>query len=292
MKALDLHCVSIKTKTVERLRELKDRGEEDSSIGRLHDGVESLLIKLHMDKPQWRFEIVGDYMGRLYKFEVYQDLECLGTVESTYIGRKVGHGYAIRNDRISEAMARGNAYQTGDIDKAYVRIKKMFIKKSLAEIAGKAQSEANKTIIHNHSRKRSEKVDVERKIQRYALDYVMNAGLQQFLEYISTKAPITEKNTVDKAMLDVEELKSQLITIEQVKDNLGTNKTAIIIKDGSSYIYKHGEMLTTYDDTTLPDEIKGKLGLLKLVEAEHYIENTGCRVNDEVFVIVMEEKHD
>jgi ribosomal protein S24E len=222
---------------------------------------------------------------------VYQDSELLGKVEHTYIGRKVGWGYAVKNERIRDAMQRGGAYQTGDIDKAYVKIKKTFSKQSLTERFNKAMSEANQTIRQNHSYKTRAINEFDRTIHKYALDYVMKAGFKQFMEHMNTKAPIVERNTLAKTVHDKERTESELATIDQVRSNLGTDKTAVIIRDGNNYIYKHGDLLTMYDDTTLPEKVRGKLGLLKLVEAEHYVEDTGCRVNDEVFVIVMEDKN-
>ena len=292
MKALDLHCVSIESKSIETLKRLKDQGSDESVIGTVHEGLESLLIKLHLDRPQWRFELVCHYNGDLNTFKVYQDSECLGHVNRSYIGSATGYGYEVKNDRIAEAKVRGNSYQTKDMDKAYVKIKKMFSKQSLTERINKASSEAGNVIHHNYSRKNNSKNDPICTINTHALEYVNTIGFHQFMEYVNTKAPIATKNLVNKAIHDKEELISELATIERVKNNLGTGKTAIIVKDGSSYIYKHKDKLTTYDDTTLPEEVKGKLGLLKLVETEHYIEGTGCRVNDEIFVIIMEDEDD
>jgi hypothetical protein len=292
MKALDLHCVRISDKATKRLQDLKDKRSDDHpDFKKMNDGLESLLIKVHLDKPQWRFELDCDYTGRLYSFSVYQDSELLGEVDHTYVGRKVGFGYAVKNERIREAMSRGRAYQTGDIDKAYVKIKKTFGKQSLTERFNKAWDETNKVINQNYHYKTRSINDFDRTIMKYAMNYAMNAGFEQFMEYMNTKAPITDRNTLAKSVHDKEQVVSELATIDQVRSKLGTLKTAVIIRDGSSYIYKHGEVLTMYDDATLPEEIRGKLGLLKLVEAEHYVENTGCRVNDEVFVIVMEDNN-
>jgi hypothetical protein len=44
-----------------------------------------------------------------------------------------------------------------------------------------------------------------------------------------------------------------------------------------------------FDDNTLPDWMRGKLGMLKLVQPEQFISNAGCRVNDETFVLMVEE---
>jgi hypothetical protein len=44
-----------------------------------------------------------------------------------------------------------------------------------------------------------------------------------------------------------------------------------------------------FDDNTLPDWMRGKLGMLKLVAVEQFVSDTGCRVNDETFVLIVEE---
>jgi hypothetical protein len=51
-----------------------------------------------------------------------------------------------------------------------------------------------------------------------------------------------------------------------------------------------GDDVQLYDDNSLPETMRGKLGMLKLVDAEYFIENVGCRVNDEVFVVLMDEE--
>jgi hypothetical protein len=52
---------------------------------------------------------------------------------------------------------------------------------------------------------------------------------------------------------------------------------------------KIGQDVQIYDDNTLPESMRGKLGMLKLVEAEHFISSVGCRINDEIFVVLTEE---
>jgi hypothetical protein len=56
------------------------------------------------------------------------------------------------------------------------------------------------------------------------------------------------------------------------------------------YIVRVGDNVQLYDDNTLPVEMRGKLGLLKLVEKEHFIDSAGCRVSEDVFVVVLDEE--
>jgi hypothetical protein len=37
-------------------------------------------------------------------------------------------------------------------------------------------------------------------------------------------------------------------------------------------------------------ELRGKLGMLKLVEKEQMVTGIGCRVNDEIFVLILENE--
>jgi hypothetical protein len=63
-----------------------------------------------------------------------------------------------------------------------------------------------------------------------------------------------------------------------------------VVKDGGKYLVKVGDDVQLYDDNSLPEIMRGRLGMLKLVEAEYFIEGVGCRVNDEVFVVLMDEE--
>jgi hypothetical protein len=42
---------------------------------------------------------------------------------------------------------------------------------------------------------------------------------------------------------------------------------------------------------TLPVELRGKLGMLKLVDNEAMVTGIGCRVSNEIFVLLMEEEN-
>jgi hypothetical protein len=113
-------------------------------------------------------------------------------------------------------------------------------------------------------------------------------GFSLFLEHIKTMAE-SEQNTINRARDEHDRLSEEMLTIDKVKSQFEKGKTALVIKDDGKYLVKIGDAIQLYDDNTLPDDMRGKLGMLKLVEAEAFVSNTGCRINDEVFVLVVEE---
>jgi hypothetical protein len=116
----------------------------------------------------------------------------------------------------------------------------------------------------------------------------MGTGFSLFLEHIKTMTE-SERNKIYKAQAEYERIGEEMLTIEKVKSQFENGKTALVIKDDGKYLVKIGDAIQLYDNNTLPEDMRGKLGMLKLVEAEAFVSNVGCRINDEVFVLVVEE---
>jgi hypothetical protein len=109
-----------------------------------------------------------------------------------------------------------------------------------------------------------------------------------FLEHIKTLAE-SERNKINKAIVENDRIGEEMLTIDKVKSQFEAGKTALVIKDDGKYLVKMGDAIQLFNDNTLPEDMRGKLGMLKLVEAEAFVSNVGCRINDEVFVVVMGE---
>jgi hypothetical protein len=77
-------------------------------------------------------------------------------------------------------------------------------------------------------------------------------------------------------------------TIERVQQDFSKNKTALVVKDTGKYLVKIGDKVDLYDDNTLPLDMRMKIGMLKLVEDEHYLTDVGCKVSSEIFVLLVD----
>ena len=81
----------------------------------------------------------------------------------------------------------------------------------------------------------------------------------------------------------------EMLTVQDVRDAFSHDKTSMVIVVDKNYVVKTGDNVQLYDDNTLPENIRGKLGMLKLVEPEAVVTGIGCRVSIDAFVVVIDE---
>lgn len=245
-----------------------------------------LVMHLAMANPLWRF-VVTDISGiRASNFSVIDSGEVIGKIGRQYY--RGNYKLSLTNDRISNARERTSSYRTGDVDKAILMAKKMFFRLKPNERIEKAYSEANRVMQNQWHDKTREYRYAEREVEASAVKFIMGTGFPLFLSYLNG-LPEAEKKPMLKKMEKSKELKQDMLTIEAIKDRFGSEHTALIIKDEGKYMVKIGQDVQIYDDNTLPESMRGKLGMLKLVEAEHFISSVGCRINDEIFVVLTQE---
>ena len=79
-------------------------------------------------------------------------------------------------------------------------------------------------------------------------------------------------------------------TLDELSSAFEKGRSALVIKTDGQYIVKTGDKVEIMDDTTLPADMRAKLGMLKLVDDEHFITNIGGKVNAEVFVLAPNEE--
>jgi hypothetical protein len=89
----------------------------------------------------------------------------------------------------------------------------------------------------------------------------------------------------------LEDVKADMVTIQETTKAFQNQKTALVVLEGGKYIVKIRDNVQLYDDMTLPVELRGKLGMLKLVDNEAMVTGIGCRVSNEIFVLLMEEEN-
>jgi hypothetical protein len=288
MNTLELSNVELSDKVI---KEIASSPRKLTSVDKLIDPVVQRLAVLN---PLWRFVISSAGYDnsteptsfKAVEFKVVEAGEELGTIGREYHGRE--HVISISNERIRSDRVRRGGYKTKDADKAILRAKKMFFKLKPNERIEKALGDAGKVIFTQMRLKERERHNAEGTVKAAALDYVMGTGFALFLEHLKTCTE-SERNKIEKHLSDKERLEDEMMTIETAKSAFEADKTALVIKDGGKYLVKIGDKIDLFDDNTLPDWMRGKLGMLKLVQAEQFVSNTGCRVNDETFVLMVEE---
>lgn len=258
-------------------------------IGVTHSKLEPVIKQLATMYPLWKFQAEGaSFDNRVAtKFKVSQDGEHLGMIGIAHT--RQGATVYVENNRISFARARATDYKTKDAAKAVAMVKKMFGKLSQAERLADAQKIAERTLTTGNYSKQRERNELDRNLRDEAARFVMGEGFPLFVDYVQTKLPAGERNKILADCHKLDEVKLEMLTIERVYQEYSASKTALVVKDSGKYLVKIGDEINLYDDNTLPESMRMKLGMLKLVESEQYVSNMGCRVNDEVFVLLVDE---
>lgn len=289
MNTLELSNVELSADLQKNLSDRKARGEEMELV--VSKIIDPVIQRLAVLNPLWRF-VATDWGygggGRLAltSFSVLEHGEELGKISREYKGRN--DVIYVSNPRIAKTKERSNGYSTVDADKAVLKAKKMFFKLKPNERIEKALGDAGTVMFKQKQLKQRERHTAEGAVKDFALQYIMGTGFTLLLEHLKTCTE-SERNKLEKHLGDKERLDDEMMTIDTARSAFEAGKTALVIKDGGKYLVKIGDKIDLFDDNTLPDWMRGKLGMLKLVQAEQFVSNTGCRVNDETFVLMVEE---
>jgi hypothetical protein len=277
----DLPNVSFEPQTLDRINQRYPNWGGDFKFRSTMMG--ELFKTIYLANPTWRFQfenlVYNDTSAVTPKtVHVSCEGEKLGYIEADYF--RGNHGVAIANHRINKEVMR-----TSNDKRALGAIKKYFVKRNVNERLEKAQTDAKQAIDSAVSRSSHAIQGVKYKLETASLVFVMDHAREAFEEFSKVHAPanLTMLEKYDKEILDAD-------TIEEVRSKYGAGNAALVVLDQGKYIVKTGDNVQLFDDNDLPEQIRGRLGLLKLVEYRQMVTNAGCRISGEVFVVVLDEE--
>lgn len=229
-------------------------------------------------KPNWRFvgtsASFSSGMVVFNEFKVYEDGEYLGMFGVGYHGRD--YKIIVNNERINAKRERGRGYKTEEPSKALLAIRKYFYRLGQTERIAKMLDEA-RSVLNRESN--SKAYDTRRALGNLFsdADEFAKTNLQQYLTQFPHRADYYTK---------FEEAQEIEMVIDSVKDAFDKGKSIVVVLDGAHFIVMHGTDTKTYNNDTLPYDLREKVGLLKLVEDHQMISNVGCRVTADAFVLL------
>jgi hypothetical protein len=102
---------------------------------------------------------------------------------------------------------------------------------------------------------------------------------QQFTDYFQLKGEHEELKS---------EVKDQTVTFVYVRDRLGKQVyDAMQTSDISHYTRKMlPETIQNYNDDTLPDDLRGKLGVITTLDVGQFVDGVGMRTDERLFYVV------
>jgi len=246
-----------------------------------------VVMHLAMANPLWRFIVTNTRMdGTATAFVVIERGEELGKIGLTYF--RTGHKITISNDRVRDARERSSAYRTSDVAKAISMVKKMFYASKPSERVAKADEMAVRIMSQQANSKSRDARMASDDVRADMFNFIRNGGLPLFMEYVNGLDKHNRTAALNK-LEKSENANMDMLTIEDIRKKFSAHDALLIVKDEGKYMVKRGEGVQIFDDNTLPEDVRSKLGMLKLVEAEHFVSSVGCRINDEIFVVLVKE---
>ena len=277
----------------DKLLEGKRKSDVDIRVnGPLHE----IMWKVVTENPTWEFrvgtgrndvtrDVDRNLIGvKVNKFDVYKDNELIGSIGRNYRSTHMGGDYvfAISSNALKNERERNSEYCTKDAKKALAAIKKTFSNKSMSERMDEAFHRAAQVISNDRNSKSHNVHRYTQKLSPTLSSFAfitMQKEFETYAQSVGMSAVLDGYHTAQLEMLTVDEIQTKFNTVEA---------THLVLSLGGKYVVKTGDKIDIYDDNTLPVEMRGKLGMLKLVEPEQMIEGVGCRATTEVFVLLAE----
>ena len=258
----------------------------------LQKDLHGFLCKLKRKRPEWIFKIVGtgqnwtgelDYAHTFTKADVYEKDNKLGmiTVDNLYkrrFGGKVLH-YSVYSKRIARKRGPKNLTQTSNGDLAFKTVLATMHKDSTEELAKNVIGLTKELIRDALDEPESIVHNCRSSMTSAAIDYAM-ATKKQFLATCPSAIPHVTK--MEAALED-----------KDIIDSINKSPMLYLYIDPEHlYVFnKHAELRyqDTPDGNALPEWMRRKLGLLKLVPPKHYVRDVGIHVSDTMFSIIVEQ---
>jgi hypothetical protein len=252
-----------------------------------HDKLVPLLDKLLRKRPAWRFKETTErsitnspYIIR--NLDVFDGDECLGKVYISKHWRTGEPRYCIDNFRIRDKMERGKETFTTKLDVAAKKILADFYPRNPEEQMAEAITDAHNVIPAAHG---NAAWDHRRKV----------SGIMDDLkDYIIRNWDTMRHHVRDPkyAAYDMKAKQARLDELRTVGD-VYINGSGFLIMcrpDGNYVRGKHGgsDETTTWvmTDAELPDEVRARLGMLKMLDVKEIVAGVGARVSHNTFFIL------
>lgn len=250
---------------------------------RVADGIKNIINPLLVDRPLWEFEVYNFGNGAATSMRVLKDGETLGHVswQWTYSGPR----YIVANERIAAKRQRSDAYCTKDLAKALAVIKRMFNNKTLTEQVEAALAAASASIFDGKRRKTAESAQLGTSIKSWMIEYVQGPGREAFTNYIEA-TDVAKANTIRKHA----EVSAELEEIDEISTKFTTRQAVLVLRNDSVYTVKLAAEIKQFNVVDLPEFIARRIGMLKLVEPNHFVVGCGFRQSENVFVVLNDEE--
>lgn len=245
-----------------------------------------LISELTRRRPQWTFVSRGSSTNTdannnyIYsRFEVRVGDEDIGWIATDHSWRTGEKSYEFDCRALKYKRTRGNSTRTKDLKKAAKLITENFREMSYNEHIYRAEQLVRQSAYRVASSRGYEFGKLDTMAKPAVMSFI-SANWDAFID--SVRDPELQRN-LSGFVFTYEEARDARIINEQV-----SSKGTVVKLTGDKYVVKHlgSDEVFTYTNQTLPDELRGPIGALKLVPKETVITGLGVRGEEDSFYLM------
>jgi hypothetical protein len=246
----------------------------------VHEEIQPVLDILMRERPLWRFKSRQtwpvDGVWRVTRFSIFDGDEELGVLYYEPHWRDHSSQYVFDNFRLTKERSSSRKPFSSKPDIAAKRILKAFHLKTPKERAAEAHT-ATRTVVADAVNEaewavRRLKAQMEKELFRYALD---NWGILKVA--LGSEFEKADFPALMQAYTDAHNLHTMQNCVVRVE----ANDTYLISRH-----HNDSYQAEVHTNATLPDKLRGPLGLLKMLEEKQMVAGLGLRVNHNTFLIL------
>ena len=256
----------------------------------IHPELVLVLDKLMKERPTWRFKSTERFGStahqvKVVSFIIYDGDETLGQLYMENYWRDGAVRYYFDNFRLERARQKNIKNYSTKPDVAAKRIVKAFHLKTPKERAAEAFVKMRTDVQNKNANLgwplRQAKGTLESELYAYA-----SRNWDEIKPLLGPTAADIDLPTLMDACGEYERLASAIYDAQGRTVRVESNGTYLAARGRDRPADTSTFTTEIYTDNTLPNDLRGPLGLLKLVEDQTYIEGVGFRVDATLYFIM------
>lgn len=233
--------------------------------------LEACSVKRHMDLD------TNSYYIEPHGFKVYENKTLIGTLRSEFSYGRRKHMYVV--DSESKTQKRNGVVKTSDPQKAAKNASKML--RPITEV-----EKFDNTMAQTENLLSSLNLSTGRQAHNYfnshreeIIEFVKN-NVEAFVE--ASADPLDAKKRIEKFLV----LRDEEKILEGIENKVNVDNVIKVVQQGDTYYLRNtNDEFFAHKLEDLSEDIKYKLGILKLVEVKQAVEGIGFRGMDNSFIL-------
>jgi len=296
---LELPNVDIDAYVQERWKDFTKNNKKPFTLGDsgINEHMQPLIEKLALKRPEWKFAAsYGSFCSydeselevgfEIRDFKVFDKRELLGGIElGSYSWKTKLHNFHIGNHRTSQALSRASSFKTSNMDKAVKLVLKHFGAKDDRELYDQAYMVG----VEKLSGQAREKGGVVRRLWAGSDDKAFAYILARWDDFLMSITDVREREVL-RRLPEIQEEALLLTTLYKTGTSPGGDAYTICQQGDYYLMTNNGGVLEKKSGDELPNNVRHKLGVLKLVKDGQAVSDIGFRANETTFMIFKDKE--